>query len=493
LTRDGFEVLYMFDPVDEYAVQFLKEYKGKEVMSCMNVSAASLLDQRTQDDIKAEMEPLRKRIEDFLGDRVKQVRFGNGISAESCGRVLDGQGGNLELNINHGLLRELLRRNDAGDTSETPSLFSLLYSAAALDGSDPDDPCRAEVCEQIQELIQKLSGGDRDTGGDDLPPLNAETAPSPLEVKVGNSKKSETISCGSVVRVVRPDVARRAMIEFVDDDAKKVDVMYTLPDGKTEEEEGVPLSVVRPLLKFETESALPSIPNILSNFFQTSTTLKDQGNDLFKLKDFDAAHERYSLVIEAFKARTCSHGQQVLVQGSDNGKPELVLTIVTSIDAEGECELGKGMVTHVSTVLPVTPEILPLHSSVYMNRARCRQNLGMHKEASQDLSLVLGLWRAADKRMLEADPEMREAEAKANYTAEYLRGRSRLARGLVKQAAADVKSALARNPPPATVKQLRQLKEEVNTALEKHRNLTTPLTKELAKMSISLRGMPTIS
>jgi molecular chaperone HtpG len=493
LTRDGFEVLYMFDPVDEYAVQFLKEYKGKEVMSCMNVSAASLLDRRTQDDIKAEMEPLRRQIQDFLRDRVKQVRFGDGISAESCGRVVDDQGGTLELNIKHGLLRELLRRSDASDTTEMPSLFSLLYDAALLDGSDPDDPRRAEVCEQIQGLNQKLSAGDRDTGGDDLPSLNAETTLPPLEVKVRDSKKSETISCGNVVRVVRSDVARRAIISFVDDDAKTVDVMFTLPDGNTEEEEGIPVSVVRPLLKCETESALPSIPNILSNFFQASSDLKEHGNELFKLKDFEAAQERYTLVIEAFKARTCSHGQQVLVPSNDNGKPELVLTIVRSVDAEGECELGNGMVTHVSTVLPVTPEILPLHSSVYTNRARCRQNLGMHKEASQDLSIVLGLWRAADKRMLEADPEMRDAEAKAIYTAEYLRGRSRLARGLVKQAAADVKSALTRNPPPATVKQLRQLKEEVNKALEKHRNLTAPLTKELAKMSISLRGMPTIS
>jgi len=392
--------------------------------------------------------------------------------------------------MKHGLLRELSRRSDASDTTEMPSLFSLLYDAALLDGSDPDDPRRAEVCEQIQGLIQKLSGGD--IGGDDLPPLKAETAP-PLEVKVCDSKKSETISCGNMVRVVRSDVARRAIISFVDDDAKTVDVMFTLPDGNMEEEEGIPMSVVRPLLKCETESALPSIPNVLSNFFQACSNLKEQGNELFKLKDFDAAQERYTLVIEAFKARTCSHGQQVLVASNDNGKPELVLTIVTSIDAEGECELGSGMVTQVSNVLPVTPEILPLHSSVYMNRARCRQNLGMHSEASQDLSLVLGLWRAADRRMLEADPEMREAETKAVYTAEYLRGRSRLARGMVKQANADVKSALARNPPPATVKQLRQLKEEVNSALEKHRNLTAPLTKELAKMSISLRGMPTIS
>merc|ERR1712061_939091 len=99
-----------------------------------------------------------------------------------------------------------------------------------------------------------------------------------------------------------------------------------------------------------------------------------------------------------------------------------------------------------------------------MNRARCLQNVGRNKEAAQDLTTVLGLWRAANKRMLEADLEMKEAEAKGMYTAEYLRARSRLAQGQVKLAGVDVKDALARNPPAATVKQLRQLKTEVQLA-----------------------------
>merc|ERR1719471_1687342 len=60
LRRDGYEILYMVDPVDEYAIQFLKEYKGKTLMSCMNSAAVRMLDYRTQDDIKLELEPMRK-------------------------------------------------------------------------------------------------------------------------------------------------------------------------------------------------------------------------------------------------------------------------------------------------------------------------------------------------------------------------------------------------------------------------------------------------
>lgn len=144
-------------------------------------------------------------------------------------------------------------------------------------------------------------------------------------------------------------------------------------------------------------------------------------------------------------------------------------------------------------LLPVFQELLPLQTSLHMNRARCFQMLGLHREAAQDLTTVLGLWRAADRRMLEADAEMREAATKGVYTAEYLRARSRLARGLARQAATDVREALARKPPAATEKQLRQLRVEVQAAQEKQRQVNGPLAKELAKLVISLRGGPQIS
>mmetsp|Transcript_8145 Transcript_8145/g.25152 ORF Transcript_8145/g.25152 Transcript_8145/m.25152 type:complete len:240 (-) Transcript_8145:193-912(-) len=229
------------------------------------------------------------------------------------------------------------------------------------------------------------------------------------------------------------------------------------------------------------------------SLFRTASAAKEQGNQLFKLKDYEAAQERYTAVIDAFASRPCSRGQQVLVVGESDGRPELLNTGMANVDAEGECELSNGMEVPSSSCIPVVSELLPLHTSVYMNRARCRQNLGLDRGAAQDLTVVLGLWRAADKRMLEADAEMKEAETKGLYTAEYLRGRSRLARGFAKQAAADVRSALARSPPAATVKQLRQLREEVQAALEKHRMVNGPLAKELAKVVISLRGGPKIS
>merc|ERR1712190_336829 len=99
LKRDGYEILYMVDPVDEYAVQFLKEYKGKELMSCMNIQAVRMLDHRTQDDIKLEFEPMRKRIGTALEGKVKRVAFGDNIAADSCGQVVTADDGGVQLNL----------------------------------------------------------------------------------------------------------------------------------------------------------------------------------------------------------------------------------------------------------------------------------------------------------------------------------------------------------------------------------------------------------
>merc|ERR1712164_119395 len=115
-----------------------------------------------------------------------------------------------------------------------------------------------------------------------------------------------------------------------------------------------------------------------------------------------------------------------------------------SADAEGTCELLDGSEISANTTMPVFQELLPLQTAAHMNRARCLQSLGCHSQAAQDLTVVLALWDAADKRMMEADPEMKEAAAKGLYTAQYLRAKSRLARGFAKQAAADVRDALAR-------------------------------------------------
>jgi len=282
----------------------------------------------------------------------------------------------------------------------------------------------------------------------------------------------------------------------VDEDAGTVDVMYPKVGGGEEEEEGLKNKLVHKLLDFEVKGGAAATSNAAAfqdDFYKTALAVKAEGNQLFKLKDYEAAHDRYSVAIDAFCKRPLKPGQKVLLVRENADKRELAFSSVASVDAEGTCELRDGSEVDATRLMPVLEELLPLQASLHMNRARCRQNLGLHLEAAQDLTTVLSLWACADRRMLESDAEMKEAEAKDKYTAEYLRGRSRLALGWVKQAGLDVKEGLARNPPPAVVKQLRELKVQVQAAQEKYREVNGPLVKELAKLAIFLRGGPKVS
>jgi len=268
--------------------------------------------------------------------------------------------------------------------------------------------------------------------------------------------------------------------------------MYSASGSGLEEEEGLPVKSIQALLPFELEARPDEAANLasLSTFYKTASAIKDEGNQLYKIKDFDAAIERYSTIIAAFAAKPRTH-MQVLMVSNDGAKPELKAHTVRSCDAEGTCELLNGDEVAAADTLPVFQELLVLQAAAYMNRARCEQGIGCHSEAAKDLTVVLGLWEAADARMLEADVEMREAKDKGLYTAQYLRAKSRLARGFLKQAAKDVKEALGRKPPPptATQKQLRELNTQIQAALEDYRRLNGPLAKELAKVSIALRGI----
>eukprot|EP00928_Gymnodinium_smaydae_P054249 TRINITY_DN3805_c0_g1_i5.p1 TRINITY_DN3805_c0_g1~~TRINITY_DN3805_c0_g1_i5.p1 ORF type:complete len:740 (-),score=149.65 TRINITY_DN3805_c0_g1_i5:214-2433(-) len=497
LRKDGYEVLYMVDPVDEYAVQFLKEFKGFDLMCCTSSHVGQLLNMgRTKEDLQAELEPLRKRLVKSLGKKVERIGFAADIEPEACARLVSKDDGAsvLELNVKHSYLQELANRGPRDDDDD---LAEAVYQAASVYGFESEDPRRADVCTYFQDLIQRYSVGEADTCADEWPCPASET---PVRVvDLGGAAKATTEdavwpSCGSIVRVTREDRTRRAIISITDDDSKTVDVIYPHWSGKEEEEDNVPLKKVQKLMPFETDAeARAQEPELFrQSLYKTASNVKEQGNQLFKLKDFEAAHERYAAIVAAFAARPVSRGQCVLVAATGTTR-ELRAQSVVGVDAEGLCELADGREVPVADVLPVVSELLPLHTAAYMNRARCRQNLGMHQEAAQDLTAVLGLWAAADKRMMEADPEMKEAEAKGQYTALYLRAKSRLARGLARQAAADVKAALAREPPAPMAKQLKQLKAEVVAAQEEHRRVNGPLAKELAKLVISIRGGPKIS
>merc|ERR1719204_2665484 len=73
LKKRGLEVLYMVDPIDEHAVQQLKEYDGKKLINITKEGLDLAKDddeKKTFEEKKANFEGLCKKMKDILGDQM---------------------------------------------------------------------------------------------------------------------------------------------------------------------------------------------------------------------------------------------------------------------------------------------------------------------------------------------------------------------------------------------------------------------------------------
>merc|ERR1711967_173726 len=76
LKKRGLEVIYMTDPIDEYATQQLKEYDGKKLV-CVTKEGLELDEtddeKKAWEETKAAFEDLTKVMKEVLGDKVEKV------------------------------------------------------------------------------------------------------------------------------------------------------------------------------------------------------------------------------------------------------------------------------------------------------------------------------------------------------------------------------------------------------------------------------------
>jgi len=87
LTKKGFEVLFMTEPIDEYCIQQLKEYDGKELV-CVTKEGLKLPEdeeeQKAFEEKKTKFEPLCKVIKDILDKAVEKVTVSNRLVSSPC-------------------------------------------------------------------------------------------------------------------------------------------------------------------------------------------------------------------------------------------------------------------------------------------------------------------------------------------------------------------------------------------------------------------------
>merc|ERR1712202_100911 len=145
LRKKGLEVLYMVDPIDEYAVQQLKEYDGKKLKSVTKEG----LDLDTEDEkkkteeLKAEFEPLCKLVKEVLGDKVEKVAVSTRIAESPCILVTSeyGWSANMERIMKAQALRDssmssYMVSKKTMEINPTHSIMTELKNKAAADKSD---------------------------------------------------------------------------------------------------------------------------------------------------------------------------------------------------------------------------------------------------------------------------------------------------------------------------------------------------------------------
>jgi len=208
LKKRGLEVLYMTEPIDEYATQQLKDYEGHKLV-CITKEGLKLEEtdeeKKKAEEVAQQNENLCKHMKEILGDKIEKVFVSQRLVTSPCALVTSEYGWSanmerimkaqalrdstmstymtakksLEINAENPIIIELRKKVDA-DKSDTTikDLVMLLFDTALLtSGFSLEDP--RLFAERINRMIKLGLSIDDDTeaavpADDDMPALEEE-------------------------------------------------------------------------------------------------------------------------------------------------------------------------------------------------------------------------------------------------------------------------------------------------------------------------------
>ena len=207
VTKKGFNVLYMTEPIDEYVLQQLTEYDGKKLASITKegFQLPETDEEKTKfQELKTDFEPTCKKIQEILKTNCEKVFLSNRLTDSPCCVVTSQHGWsanmerimkaqalndtnsmsymmskkNLEINPRHPIIKNLKKRLTEEDDSShkiAANLIHLIYETSLINsGFTLENP--TNFSHRMFNMV-KLGLGIDDTEDDTTP----TSSPTPIQ------------------------------------------------------------------------------------------------------------------------------------------------------------------------------------------------------------------------------------------------------------------------------------------------------------------------
>ena len=182
LKRKGFEVLFLIDPIDEYAVQQLKEFEGKKLV-CATKEGLKLMETEEEktayETLSKDTEGLCTFIKEVLGENIEKAVVSNRLASSPCCLVTSEYGWSanmerimkaqalrdsqsaahmmskktMEINPDNVIIASLREKISSEDKNSVKDIIWMLYETALLtSGFSLDEP--SVFTNRIHKLIK---------------------------------------------------------------------------------------------------------------------------------------------------------------------------------------------------------------------------------------------------------------------------------------------------------------------------------------------------